>query len=574
MNAIGARLEREYPDANRGYGVNVVPLRQQLAGEIRPALLMLMGAVGFVLQIACATVANLLLARAGVRQKEMAVRAALGAGRGRILRQLLTESALLACSGGGAGLILAAWSIKLLVRIRPPELGNWQNVQLDLLVLGLTFAIALLAGVIFGLAPAHSASRFNLTGALKETGQSSGAGRSQSFHRLFITAEIALAFVLLVGAGLLLKSFWRLQSVETGFNARNVLTMRVPLPPRTIGQSSSQDGRMINFFNDLVERLKALPGVESVGAISDPPFVGLDIPQGFSIEGRLENPAAQRNATRLYVTDENYFHAMQIRLKRGRHFTPQEATESQRVMLINEAFARKYFPNEDPTRHRVAIHLRPPFVPAQVIGVVADAKQLQLDQEVKPAVYLPVADMPFSRMTFVLRTKGDALALASAAKEAIKSRYPKQQVEDVRTLESLMGASIARQRFNALLLLAFACVAILLSALGIYGVMAYAVAQRKHEIGVRLALGAQPRNVLLLVVRQGMMLALIGVALGVAAALGLTRLMTGLLFNVRATDPATFVGISLLLLCVAFLAAWFPARSAAKVDPLVALRHE
>lgn len=574
MNVIAARLEREYPAANRGYGVSVVPLRRQLAGELRPALLMLMGAVGFVLLIACATVANLLLARAAVRQKEIAVRAALGASRVRVWRQLLTESALLVCLGGAAGLLLAAWGIRLLARLSPPELGAWQDIKLDLPALGFTLVIAMLTGVIFGLAPAYTSSRFNLAGALKDAGQNSGAGRRQFFHRLFVTAEIALAFVLLVGAGLLLKSFWRLQSVDTGFNARNVLTFRVPLPPRAIGQSSGQDSRYTSFFNDLTSQLKALPGVESVGAISAPPFAGLQTPQTFSIEGRPENPAGQRNETRLYVADENYFHAMQITLKSGRLFTPQEARESQRVVLINEAFARKYFPDEDPTRSRVVIHQRPPYVPARIIGVVADTKQLQLDHEVKPAVYLPVADMPFSRMTFVLRTKGDALALASAAKEAIKSRYPKQLVEDVRTLESMLDASIARQRFNAVLLLAFACVAIMLSALGIYGVMAYAVAQRKHEIGVRMALGARPRDVLLLVVRQGMTLAFAGVALGVAAGLGLTRAMRHLLFNVSASDPMTFALITLLLIVVAFIASYIPARGATKVDPLVALRSE
>jgi putative ABC transport system permease protein len=573
MDVIGARLERDYPESNRGYGVSVVPLRSQLAGELRPALLMLMGAVGFVLLIACATVANLLLARAAVRQKEIAVRAALGASRVRVWRQLLTESALLACLGGAAGLMLAAWGVRLLARLSPPELGAWQNIKLDLPTLGFTFVVALLTGLIFGLAPAYTSSRLNLAGALKETGGNSSAGRRQFFHRLFVTAEIALAFVLLVGAGLLLKSFWRLQSVDTGFNARNVLTLRVPLPPRALGRSSGQDGRYTSFFNNLTAMLKSLPGVESVGAISDPPFAGMQTPQGFSVEGRPKNPAAQRNETRLYVADENYFHAMQIRLKSGRLFTPQEVAEPQHVMLINEAFARKYFPDEDPTRRRIVINLRPPLAPARIIGVVADVKQLQLDHEVKPAVYLPIADRPFSRMTIVLRTKGDALALASAAKEAIKSRYSKQPVEDVRTLESMQAASIARHRFNAILLLAFACVAVLLSALGIYGVMAYAVAQRKHEIGVRLALGARPRDILSLVVRQGMRLAFAGVAFGVALGLGLTRALRHLLFNVSATDPATFTLITVLLIGVAFIAIYIPARRATNVDPLTALRH-
>jgi putative ABC transport system permease protein len=570
LDALHVRLVEQYKEFNTGWGVTVTPLREQLAGELRPALRVLLGAVGFVLLIACANVANLLLARAAIRQKEIAVRSALGAGRGRIVRQLLTESVLLAAIGGSAGLALAWWVTALLVRLSPPELGVLQSIKISAPVLGFTFVVTLLTGVLFGLIPAWEATNLKLSATLKEAGRSLGGSlRSQRLRNVLVVAEVALALVLLVGAGLLIRSFMRLQAVDTGFNAANVLTMRVALP----GRVYNDNPKRINFFTQAVARMQALPGVESAGAINFMPFAGPVPGMILEIAGKPPSLPGQRLNTSICVTDQNFFQAMQIPLKRGRMFTEQEVREARHVVIINETLAKKYFPNEEALGQRLIIRTLNE-TPNEIIGIAADVKHAQLDQEANPMTYCPIAELPYNTMTFALRTKGDPLSVAAAARQVIQTLDPQQPVADVRTLESLLGKSVARQRFNTLLLAVFAAVALLLAASGIYGVMSYSVTQRTSELGIRTALGATALDILRLVLSQGMKLALSGVAIGLLAALALTRLVKTLLFNVSATDPVTFVGVTLLLTGVAFLACFVPARRAAKVNPLTALRYE
>ncbi len=571
MNAIGGRLEQQYNDFNANWGVNVVSLRTQFTGEIRLALFVLLGAVGMVLLIACANVANLLLARAAGRQREVAVRAALGAGRWRIIRQLLTESLLLAGLGGLAGLALAWWGTDLLVSLAPPDLLNLPQVKINAAVLGFTLGVSILTGVIFGLVPAFEATRLSLTESLKEGGKNIGGSiHSHRLRNSLVIAEIALALVLLVGAGLLIRSFARLQNVDPGFNANNVLTMKVGLP----GRKYDTDQKRIDFFRQAVAQMQSLPGVESAGAVSFLPFASPHAGTLVEIEGRPKAPPGQGLGTGVIVTDVNYFRTMQIPLKRGRLYTDQEAAEMRHVVVVNEAFAEKNFPGEDPLGKRVVIHMKDDNQPCEIIGVVGDSKHMKLDAKAEPMSYWPHPELTYSGMTLVIRTQGEPTSVANAARNVIRTLDPEQPVADVRTMESLIGTSVARARFNTLLLTIFAVVALLLAGVGIYGVMAYSVAQRTHEIGVRMALGARAGDVLRLVVRRGMTLALGGVAIGVAASFALTRLMATLLFNVSATDPLTFAGIPFLLALVALLACLIPARRAAKVDPMVALRYE
>ncbi len=570
MNVLGSQLEQQY-EFNKNWGINVVPLRKQFTGEMRLALIVLLFAVGFVLLIACANVANLLLVRAAARQREIAVRAALGANRWRIIRQLLTESLLLAILGGIAGLVLAWWGTDLLVSLSPPELMNLAQAKINLPVLGFTMAISLLTGVSFGLAPAFETTRLNLTESLKEGGKNiGGSSRSHRLRNSLVVTEVALALVLLVGAGLLIRSFARLQAVDPGFNVENVLTMKVGLPNRKY----DTDQKRIQFFQQAIAGMQSLPGVEAAGATSFLPFASPHAGTSMEIEGRPKLPPGQGLNTGVIVTDANFFRAMQIPLKRGRLYSDREAAEMRHVVVVNEAFARKNFPGEDPLGKRVIINMKDDNQPCEIIGIVGDTKHMTLDAELQPISYWPHPELAYSGMTFAIRTKGEATAVAAAAREVIRNLDPEQPVADVRTMESLLGKSVARQRFNTLLLTIFAGVAALLAAVGIYGVMAFSVAQRTHEIGVRMALGAQKRDVLRLVLKRGMTLALSGVAIGVIASLALTRLMTTLLFDVGATDPLTFVGVPLLLALIALLACYLPARRAAKVDPMVALRYE
>ncbi|HWS54266.1 MAG TPA: ABC transporter permease [Pyrinomonadaceae bacterium] len=571
LNQLAARLEEQHPQFNKGWGVEVVTLRDQLSGELRPALWVLLGAVGFLLLIACANVANLLLARGAARQKEIALRTALGATRGRIVRQLLTESLLLAAAGGAAGLALAWWGVELLAAFSPRDLVDLGNVRLNLPVLGFTLLVALLTGVVFGLAPALEATRHDTNETLKEGGRGGTSGRRRARLRGgFVVTEVALALVLLVGAGLMLKSFARLQSVSPGFEPEGVLTMRVVLP----GSKYNEPQKVTAFFRQAVERLRSLPGVESAAAVSFLPLTGPAAATRFNITGRPEPPPEQNPVTDVRVTDENFFRVMRIPLLRGRTYDEREAMEARRVVVVNEALARKYFPGEDPIGQRILVRMRPDQEPTEIVGVVGDVKHKGLDAEANPTVYWPHPELPYNGMSLVVRAKGDPATLGAAAQREIQALDPEQPVADVRTMTQWMAESIGRARFSAQLLAVFAVLALVLATVGIYGVISYSVTQRTHELGVRIALGAQRSDVLRLVVGQGLALAAIGLATGLAGAFGLTRLMRSLLYEVSTTDPLTYAGLSLFLLLVALAACYIPARRATKVDPMEALRYE
>jgi putative ABC transport system permease protein len=571
MNIIGTRLEQQNPEFNTKWGVNVVPLRTQFTGEIRRPLLVLLGAVGFVLLIACANVANLLLARASSRKKEIAVRAGLGASRGRIARQLLTESLLLSLIGGAFGLLLAWWGTRALIALSPAGLMDLRNVAVNLPVLGFTFALTLLTGVVFGLVPALEAARFDLNDSLKEGGKNIGGGsRSSRLRNVFVVMQVALALVLLVGAGLFMKSLNRLRSVDTGFNPNNLLTMRVNLP----GRKYDTDPKVLNLFGRAAEQLQALPGVEAVGAINTLPFAGPHSGTSLEVEGQPKLPPGQRLTTGICVTDANYFQAMQIPLKRGRLFTEQEAREMRHVVVVNEAFAHKNLPGQDPLGKRVTIAMKDANEPTEIIGIVGDTKHLGLDTETEAMAYWPQPELVYSGMTFVIRTQGEPTSIAPAARNVIRTLDPEQPIGEVSTMEGLLAKSVARSRFNTILLAVFSLVALVMAAVGIYGVMSYSVQQRTHEIGLRMALGAQQSDVLRLIVRQGIILGLIGVAAGLIASFGLTRLIVSLLFEVPATDTRTFAVVAGGLFLITLIACYIPARRATKVDPLVALRYE
>ncbi|HLL75967.1 MAG TPA: ABC transporter permease [Pyrinomonadaceae bacterium] len=572
VQTVAARLEQQAPDYNAGLGVALVPVREQLAGELKTPLMILLGAVGFVLLIACANVANLQLARAAARSKEIAIRAALGAGRARVIRQLLTESVMLAVVGGLLGLGVAAWGVDALAALSPPNLIAAGEVRVSMPVLGFTFGVSLLTGVVFGLMPALEAARFDPNDALKESGRgSTGGPRGKRLRSAFVVAQVALALVLLVGAGLMIKSFSRLQSVDPGFDPENLLTMRVDLP----ATKYKEDAAIVAFYRQAAERLAALPGVRSATAINYLPFYsGLGARTSFTIEGREAPRPGEEPSTDVRVTDENYFRTLNIPVLRGRTFTAQEAAEKRPVIVVTEALARKYFPGEDPLGRRIAVEMEenPPML--EIIGVVGDARYDKLDAELYPMVYHTLPQLTYNAMTFVLRTDGGPLALSAAARREVQQIDRDLPLADVRTLQSWIGESVSRTRFGTLLLTVFAGVALLLAAVGIYGVMSYTVAQRQHEIGIRMAMGAQRRDVIWLVVGHGLLLTAAGVALGALGAFGLTRLMEGLLYGVSATDPLTFGGVALVLSAAALLACYLPARRATKVDPMTALRYE
>jgi putative ABC transport system permease protein len=567
LDAVSVGLEKQYPETNTSWRLRLVPLPDELLGNVRTPLYVLLGAVAFVLLIACANVANLLLARAANRQKEIAIRSAMGAGRKRIVRQLLTESVLLSVAGGAIGLLLAVWGTEALVKLAADSIPRASGIGVDNRVLGFTMLLSLLTGVVFGLAPAMQASRPDFNESLKEGGKGSGTGTRNSRTRgVLVVAEIALALVLLVGAGLLIQSFRRLQDVDPGFDPRNVLTMRLYLPESKYGEP----GRPRIFFEQLLQRVGALPGVQAVGTTTHLPMRGGGDTY-FKIEGRPFSGTDQQITALNPAISHDYLRAQGIPLVKGRAFTEQETKETPRVTIINENFARTYFPNEDPLGKRLIIDDGQPL-PCEIIGVARDIKQFSLAAESTPTMYMPRIETGFANV--VVRTAGDPVAVASAVRASVLAIDKDQPVANVRSMEEILSSSVAGPRFRTLLLGIFAVVALGLAAVGIYGVMSYTVTQRTREIGIRMALGARGSDVLRLVVRQGITLALVGVATGVGVALALTHLLTGMLFNVSATDPATFAIIALLLITVALLACWIPARRATKVDPMVALRYE
>jgi putative ABC transport system permease protein len=566
LDTIGKQLEIAYPDFNKGWGVNLVPMHEQIVGDIRPVLLVLLAAVAFVLLIACANVANLLLSRAASRQKELALRAALGADRMRLIRQMLTESVLLAMMGGAVGVLLAYWGIQLLIAFAPDNIPRLQEITIDPRVLGFTFGVSLLTGLVFGLVPALPASRPDLNDALKEGARSSSSG-NRVVRNLFVVAEMALALVLLIGAGLMLRSFSQLHQVKTGFEADNVLTMRVQLPMAKYGQPQER----ADFFKRAEERLAALPGVKSVGAINYLPLTGLATSTSFNLATK-PLPPSESPGTEVRPITPGYFAAMGIPLIKGRVFDERDGPNS-RVLIINETLARKFFPGQDPIGQQLIVTWDPQ-VADEIIGIVGDIKETALEQEPNPAIYWPHLREPYPFMNFVIRAAIDPATLTAAVTREIHTLDPDQPVADVRTLDEIVAKSISRPRFNALLLAIFAGVALLLASVGIYGVMNYSATQRTQEIGIRMALGAKPGDILRLVVGHGMKLTFAGIALGVIASLALTRVMSNLLFGITATDLPTFLSVSAMLTFVALLANYIPARRATRVNPVVALRYE
>lgn len=571
MDTIAARLERQYVEQNTGWGATVVPLREQLAGEIKPALLVLLGAVGFVLLIACVNVANLLLARATGRHKEIAIRSAIGAGRRRIIRQLLTESLLLALLGGALGLLLSRWCVQALVALSPANLLGVDQVGVNWQVLAFTLGISVLTGIVFGLAPALEASRINLNNTLQESSRgTAGSSRGRRLRDALIVAEVGLALVLLVGAGLMARSFLRLQGVDPGFKAENLLTLRVSLP----AAKYPEDRQIVTFFREATARLKTLPGVSSTSAVSALPFADVGAATDFFIEGRPAPAPGEEPVTDVRVADEAYFRTMNIPVIAGRTFTEREAIEDRQVAVVNEELVRTYFPGVNPIGKRIFVSMKDDPYPTEIIGVVGNARYRTLEGEQRPMVYWTPPQLPYSSMTLILRTSVEPESLADDARREILAIDKDQPVSDLRTMESWLADSVARARFGTLLLGGFAGLALLLAAIGIYGVMSHSVAQRQGEIGVRMALGARARDVLMLVIRQGLALVLVGVVLGLFGALALTRVLSSLLYGVSATDPMTFAAIALLLLAVSWVACYIPARRAARVDPLIAMRYD
>ncbi|MBV9924260.1 MAG: ABC transporter permease [Acidobacteria bacterium] len=571
LGGVAARLAEAYPDSNGDWGVRLIPLRETLVGsQARTALLVLFGAVGFVLLIACANVTNLLLARSTARYKEMAVRAALGATRWRVVRQLLAESVLLTVAGGALGVVLALWGVDGLLALVPEELrfARLDEARVDGWVLAFTAFVSLSAGVLVGLLPGLKVSKPDLNLALKETGRgASSEARVRRARGLLVVAEIAVTLVLLVGAGLLLRSFIRLQQTELGFEPRNLLTLTVGAPPQLYGQNAQR----AEYFGKMQERLAALPGARGAALASSLPLDWV-LNFSFGVEGRPARAGEEPQADYLAVSP-NYFEVMRIPLLRGRGFTERDADGAPAVALINETMARRVFPGEDPLGKRLTIDYMERRIALEVVGVVADTKQ-SVGQPTGIQIYDCYLQRPWLSSSFIVRTEGDPTALAPAAQRAVREVDAARAAAGVRTMEQLLSEQVAQPRFYAQLLTAFACVALLLAAVGVYGVMSYTVTQRTHEIGIRIALGARGGDVIRMVVRQGMALALGGVLAGLAAAFALTRVLASLLYEVSATDATVFAFVSLLLTAVALLACLVPARRATKVDPIVALRYE
>jgi putative ABC transport system permease protein len=564
--AIAGRLRAQYPESNRNVSALVTSLRESEVGDIRRPLLVLMAAAGFVLLISCANVANLLLAQAASRQKEMALRMALGARRWRIVRQLLTEMIALAGSGGVLGLLLALWGVKFLVSLMPDTIAQAKSATVDVHVLIFALAVSLLTGLLFGLVPALHSSRPDLNEALKE-GAGSGVGPArQRLRGLLVVAETALAIILLTGAGLLLRSFVRMSSIDPGFRTDHLLTFEVPLPFAKYPDTAKRAA----FFDDLTQRLKALPGIESASATTIAPLKRW----GGSMTWVTEQKDAPKVVGALpRVTNAGLFQTLGVPLLRGRVFNEGDRADTPGVVIISKSLAQAAWPGEDPIgkRMKMGIETNPWLT---VVGVVGDARTL-LTLKSYQIVYLSYTQsQAFPPQDVVVRTTGDPSTLAPAIRGAVRAIDPDQPVANLQTMNQVISTANARPRFNLLVMGVFAALAFVLAAIGIYGVMAYTVAQYTREIGIRMALGAQPGDVLKLIVGQGLVLALIGIAIGVAGAFGLTRLMKSLLFEVTATDPLTFVCVSMLLLVIAVLACYLPARRATKIDPVIALRYE
>jgi putative ABC transport system permease protein len=573
MSTIAGRLEAEHPQFNTGFGTTVLPLHEQIAGDVRPALLVMLGAVAFLLLIACSNVANLLLGRAAARSKELAVRLSLGATRGRLIRQTLTESLVLAASAGTLGLLVAHWGTQLLVRSLPAELAlpRLQEVGVDGYVLGFAVLVSLLTGVLFGMLPALVAGREDLSQTLRDAtrGTTRGVGRSRVRSAL-VVVEVALALVLLVGAGLLARSFWQLQQVDPGVQPEQVLTMRLTLAASVYDEEAARR----TLAAELIPRLESLPGARSAGAVG--PFLPLSGEKSstmYLVEGRPPPSEGEEPGADIRVVAGEYFRTLGIPLLRGRLFDDRDHENSPTVFVINEALAREQFPGQDPVGQRLS-YWWGDMLGGEVIGVVGSVREMGPTEDPSPAIYRAHRQDPVGQLHLVIRTAGDPLALAGVASAAVRGIDPNLAVGEVRTMETVLGRTIARPRMNVLLLGIFSGMALLLAAIGIYGIISYSVTQRLHELGVRVALGAQPRDVLRLVVGQGLALTVAGLGVGLLTAVAVTRVMASLLFGVSATDPGTLAAVSLFLVAVATLASYLPARRATRIDPIDALRAE
>jgi putative ABC transport system permease protein len=573
MTAIAARLEQQYPDENTNRSLRVESALSAMVGEVRPALLILLGAVACVLLIACANVANLLLARATSRHKEMAIRAALGASRARVIRQLLTESVLLSLVGGAIGLLLAVWWADLLVALGKEDIPRAVHVGVDWRVLGFTAGVSILTGLIFGLVPAFHSSKSELVESLKEGGRGTGeSARRNPVRSVLVVVELAVAVVLLVCAGLLIQSLWRLQKVKSGLQPENVLTFNVGLP-----EVKYNSDKQAHFFADLKTRLESAPGVQSASSIYPLPLSGDRFIISFEIEGRPLEPKDHPSAD-FFTTGVGYFKTMGIPIVKGRDFDQRDQHGSTPVIIITEEFARQHFPNEDPIGKRV----RPGIstiegedsTMCEIVGVVGDVRNRGLNTPPRPAYYTPHTQVPFSQMVMVAKTNIEPRTLIPAVTKDVASMDADLPLFGVKTMDEYLAASVAAPRFSTTLLSIFAAVALVLTVVGLYGVMSYSVAQRTNEIGIRLALGAQGSDVLLMVIRQGSKLILLGIGIGLVGAFALTRLVESLLFGVTTKDPFTFAAVALLLALVALFACYVPAWRATKVDPMEALRCE
>jgi putative ABC transport system permease protein len=574
LSLIGNRIEQQYNDSHAGTSMRIVPLQEEIVGNVRPILMVLLGAVGFVLLIACANVASLLLTRSLARQKEVAIRSALGASRWRVVRQLLTESLLLSLAGGAAGLFIAFWGVPALVASIPSNqliaMPFLRGLTLNAGVLGFSFALSLLTGLVFGLAPALQSSRLDLNEVLKEGGRNASAGASHRLRSAMVVTEIALAVVLLVGAGLMMKSLLRLLQTNVGFKTDNVLTMTVILPPAKYTDPNQQ----VAFNEQLRERVKSLPGVVDAGTVDRLPLNAGNTTR-FYVDGDPVPAPGKEIEANIRVASDDYFKALGIPLLAGRTFNASDGANTPVAIIINKTIADRVFAGRDPVGQR----LRYPSVqapPITVVGVVGDVKITGLDEAVKPVLYYSFRQSPGTLVNLVARTQSDPNALAASIRNEVRSLEPDTAILNIRTMDELISQTPASfmRRFPALLISIFAGVALLLASIGIYGVVSYSVSQQTHYIGVRMALGASPADILKMVLKQGLFLALLGVGIGVLAALGLMRLLSTLLYEVSTSDFTTFAIVTGALFVVALLACYLPARRATKVDPLVALRYE
>ncbi|HEX9760638.1 MAG TPA: ABC transporter permease, partial [Candidatus Acidoferrales bacterium] len=575
LDAIATGLETQFPNTNTGRRVLTVPLHEQITGRVRTTLMVLLGAVGFVLLIACTNVANLLLARATSRERETAIRAALGAGRARLMRQFLTEALILFLAGGAAGLLLAMWGVDALTALAANYLPMREQVQLDNTVLGFTLGISILTGMIFSLFPALQISRTSVQSALQERGSAAASGGRNRARAALVVVEVAAAFVLLIGATLMVRSFLLVRDVDPGFRAQNLLTMRISLPSAKYPGAAG----MRQFYSRALERISALPGVESAGLITYLPIQEWGINAGVEVEGQDPLPADEAPVVEYRLVSAGYLRTMDIPVVEGRGLTEQDAGDAPAVVLINQTLAKKLWGQESPVGWRIRFGGEGnPW--ATIAGVAADVKQAGLTNTTRPEMYIPYNHAQvgwisqLASMTLVVRTPGDPRQLANALQREIHAVDPEQAVYSVRTMEEVIALSITDRQLSMTLLGTFAGLATLLAAIGVFGVMAYSVAQRTHEIGVRMALGAQRSDVLRMILQQGLVLAAMGVAAGIGAAFGLTRFLQTMLFDLKPNDPLTFAAISVVVLLVTLVACWLPARRATRTDPMVALRYQ